>query len=90
MESEKFKIVSILPSIVKNKKYDVILEDKENKERKKLSFGDINSQHYYDKLGIYNNLDHLNKERRRLFKLRFEKKRHIKHSPSWFSDKYLW
>lgn len=73
-------------STKKNKKYDAILND-----GSVVSFGQIGYQQYKDNaLGLYKDLDHLDTKRRDLFKKRFEKTRHVKYSPSWFSDRFLW
>ena len=68
----------------KNKKYDVY---KNNKYL--LSFGSKINQHYYDKIGFYKNLNHLDNKRRDNYCKRFG----IKAKPDtakWFSHNYLW
>jgi hypothetical protein len=72
----------------KNKKYMVYVR----KLDKYVHFGNPSYEQYKDRtpLKFYSHLDHLDPERRRLFKLRFEKTRHVKWSPSYFSDRYLW
>lgn len=76
----------------KNKKYDAILYDTENKRTKIISFGDSRYQHYKDTTGLgeYSNLDHNDEERRRLYRSRHYKTHKKKYSPSWFSWNYLW
>jgi hypothetical protein len=77
---------SFRKSTKKFKKYDAIMSDGSI-----VSFGDTRFEHFKDKaLGLYKDLDHNDKERRKRFKQRFENKRHVKYSPSWFSDQYLW
>ena len=87
------KIIGFEPSNIKNKKYNAILEIK-NKDgsiiRQKVPFGDVRYMHYQDKIGLYHDLNHNDKNRRKLFKQRFENTRHIKYTPSWFSDQFLW
>jgi len=75
---------TIKPSTRKNKKYDVF-----NKDGKYLlSFGDSTMQHYFDKFGAFSHLDHLDKERKRLFWLR-HKKTSDKKSPRYWL-RFLW
>jgi len=57
---------------------------------KKVYFGDVRYEHYYDKMGYYSNLNHLNKERRRLYRLRHKATHNKIGSPSWFSWYILW
>jgi hypothetical protein len=70
----------------KNKKYDVYKDGKYL-----VSFGDINYQHYKDKIGLYSNLNHNDENRRRLYKLRHAKDNiNDKTSAGHFSWFYLW
>lgn len=55
------------PSLTENKKYDVFLHDK-----KLLSFGDRNYQHYKDRLGYYSNLNHYDSKRRKYYRMRHQ------------------
>lgn len=80
-----FKGYIIKPSTRKNKKYDVF--DKEG--NKLTSFGDVNFQHYKDKLGYYSDLDHLDKNRKRLYYARHGKEAE-KGTAKYFSHKILW
>lgn len=68
--------VQIKPSIVKGKKIDVFRNG-----IKLASIGDIN---YTDFAATQN------KEQRRLYKLRHEKTRKIKNTPSYWADQLLW
>ena len=58
--------------------------------QKKVYFGDIRYQHFFDKMGVYSFLNHYDKKRRKLFKIRHEKNRHKKGTAAWFSDQILW
>ncbi len=77
----------------KNKKYDVFLDGK-----KIASYGAIGYQHYFDKIGEYSELDHLDKERRKKYRERHSKilnkngipSYQVKYSPAWFSWHLLW
>lgn len=67
----------------KNKKYDVY------KNGKYLtSFGDNRYQQYFDKIGIYSSLNHLDERRKDLYYKRHGKAKF--ESAKWFSHKYLW
>jgi hypothetical protein len=80
-----FKFVA--PSNVLNKKYDVY----DVKTDKKIaSFGDRRYEHYHDKIGYYSHLDHNNTARRKLYKMRHEKDRHVYQSAGWYADRFLW
>jgi hypothetical protein len=68
----------------KNKKYDAY---KNNKYL--LSFGSKINQHYYDKIGFYKNLNHLDNKRRDNYYKRFGKKAKPD-TAKWFSHNYLW
>jgi hypothetical protein len=71
-------------STKKNKKYDVYKNGKYL-----LSFGSIINQQYYDKLGHYSNLNHLDQVRRDNYYKRFGKNAK-KDTAKWFSHNYLW
>ena len=76
--------------------YPIFVSDKYPKKyyalvnRKKVYFGDQKYEHYYDRLGYYSDLNHLDKNRKRLYKLRHNKDRHVKGSAGWFADQILW
>jgi hypothetical protein len=72
-------------SKLENKKYDVYKDDKYM-----VSFGDKRYGQYKDRIGYYGDLDHNDKNRRRLFRLRHEKNIKKMYSPAWFAAKYLW
>jgi hypothetical protein len=81
----EFQGYIIKPSTRKNKKYDAF-----NKEGKKIaSFGDKRYQHYFDKIGYYSDLNHLDKERKRLYYARHGKEAK-KGTPKYFSHNILW
>ena len=68
--------VTIRPSRAKNKKLDVYKDG-----RKVASIGDIRYEDFNT---------HKDPERRRRYKIRHEKHRHIKGSASYYADKILW
>jgi hypothetical protein len=70
----------------KNKKYDVYENGKYL-----LSFGAIGYAQYKDTTGIgaYSHLDHLNKDRRRLYYARHGRT-NDKKSAKYYSNKFLW
>jgi hypothetical protein len=77
----------VKPSTRKNKKYDVFKDGKYI-----LSFGDKRYQHYFDKLGYYSNLNHLNKKRRDNYRRRAEGIGNLDnpYSANFFSFHFLW
>jgi len=87
--------------VLKNKFYDIFVSNRTPKKyvahmkeisgtRKKVYFGDRRYEQFYDKLGFYKNLNHLDPNRRRLYYDRHGVKNVVKYSPKWFSYKYLW
>ena len=88
-----FNLVNFEKSKTKNKKYDAILQNKENKKLMRVPFGDSRFQHFKDKtgLGLYSHLNHLDKSRQKNYIARHSV--YIKEgyfSPGYFSMKYLW
>lgn len=84
------KGIKFRKSTKKCRKYDAILSDGTI-----VPFGDINNKHYHDNvLGLYSNLDHNDKKRRELFRLRFkklyEKNYNNPKSSIYYSWNYLW
>jgi hypothetical protein len=76
----------------KNKKYGAIIPNGQIKY-----FGSLNYDHYYDKIGYYSNLNHLDEKRRKNYISRHMGVKSngisaplIEYSPSWFSLNYLW
>lgn len=80
----KYKGYPIFVSNLKNKKYYALVNNR------KVHFGDSRYQHYTDKMGYWEHLNHYDKERRRRYKIRHEKDRHNKGSAGWFADQILW
>lgn len=76
----------------KHKKYDAILHDTNTGKTKIISFGDTRFLQYKDStgLGLYSHLDHNDKERRKLYRIRHYKTHFKKYSPSWWSWHFLW
>jgi len=87
-----FRLLFFRKSKNSKKKYDAIIYNNKTKKYKVVSFGAIGYQQYKDKTGlnIYSHLDHLDKERRRLYRLRHQHTFKKKFSPSYFSFYYLW
>jgi len=69
----------------KNKKYDVY----DMKGNFITSFGARSYEQYFDRIGAYNNLNHNDENRRRLYYARHGKEAK-KNSAKYFSHKYLW
>ena len=88
-----FDLIKFRKSNTKNKKYDAIIQNKQNKKQFIIPFGDSRYMHYKDTtpLKLYTHLNHNDIKRRELYK-----KRHstfIKngyYSAGYFSQKYLW
>lgn len=62
-----------------------------------VHFGALGYQHYYDKIGLFREFDHLDKKRRKRYRDRHRKimidstpAYQVKYSPAWFSWHYLW
>ena len=72
------------PSTRKNKKYDVYKNDKYL-----ISFGSSSNQDYFDKIGYYSSLNHLDKKKKDNYYKRFGKEGKFE-SAKFFSHKYLW
>ena len=67
------------------KKYTVY-----DKNGKKITdFGARGYQHYYDRIGVYSSLNHLDEERKRRYYARHGK-RAKRLSAKWFSHRFLW
>lgn len=81
---DNFKGFPIYISDKYPKKYYAIV----NKEKK--YFGDVRYQQYYDKIGVYHNLDHLDKKRRNKFWSRHHKSINKIGTPGWFALHVLW
>ncbi len=72
------------------KKYEAILRNKKSNEFKYISFGSRLHGQYFDQIGHYSNLNNLDTERRRLYRLRHQHDDRKSYSPSYFSWRYLW
>lgn len=72
------------PSNVKNKKYDAFINGK------KYSFGDIGYEQYFDKIGYYDDMNHMDKKRRTDYRSRHRNDNLDNYSPGYFSYYYLW
>lgn len=72
------------------KKYSVYVRS-ESGGVKLIHFGDINYEHYKDKIGLYSHLDHNDKERRKEYRIRHANDRiKDKNTPGWWSWHKLW
>ena len=77
--------ITFYKSLRKFKKYDAYDAD----DKYICSFGDVRYQHYFDRIGLYSNLNHLDTSRKKLY---FKRHNHSynKYSPDWFSKFILW
>jgi len=88
-----YDIVRFERSNVKHKKYTAVIQNKKNDKTYKISFGDKRYQHYNDStgLGLFSHLDHNDKARRALFRLRHRVNYNKnEYSPAYFSWNFLW
>ena len=88
----EYRFVKFEKSKTKNKKYDAILQNKNTGRLRKVSFGDKRYKQYKDQtgLGLYSNLNHLDKSRRERYRTRHQGEEQNKYSSGWFSFYYLW
>jgi hypothetical protein len=78
------------------KKYSVYVET--NGKQKLIHFGDSRYKHYYDKIGVYSNLNHKDLSRRASYRARHTAIKlkdgslayKDRGQPSYYSMKYLW
>ena len=74
------------------KKYDAILQHKRTGKQAVVPFGQKGYDQYHDQaLGLYENFDHFDKKRRKLYRNRHKKwLKEGYYSPAWCSWNYLW
>jgi hypothetical protein len=80
------------------KKYKAKIYDTSDKKIRTVEFGDQRYQQYYDKIGMYDNLNHLNRKRRKEYRSRHgniitkdgKKAYKIPYTPAFFSYYLLW
>lgn len=80
------------------KGYDIYLSDKLDKKyygmvnNKKVYFGGDPKkyQHYYDKMGYYSNLNHLDEKRRANYHKRHGTDKALRGTANYFSSEILW
>lgn len=88
-----YKLINFEKSMVKNKKYNAILQNKLNSQIVKIPFGHSSYEQFKDStgLGLYSNKDHNDPKRRQLYRQRHQKD--IKkgyYSPGYMSMTFLW
>ena len=86
--SKKIRLYKPFVSLAKNKKYSVYVVGK-NDKIKLIHFGDKRYKHYYDKLGFYKKLNHLDKKRRDAYYARHGKTRDFNTAKYW-ANRILW
>ena len=93
-DATQYDFIGFEKSRTKTKKYDALLRDRRTGQNRRVAFGSRKPlyEQFRDStgLGLYKHLDHNDKERQRLYKIRHAKTALKKYSPSWFSMKYLW
>ena len=90
LPKKDYKLVKIVKSRSKNKKYTAFLENRETGDMEKIHFGDSRYQQYKDKIGDYAHLDHGDKKRRQNYIKRHRVNSFEPYSANYFSLKYLW
>lgn len=89
----QYKFLKFEKSKRAGKKYDAILKNKTTGREVRVPFGALGYQHYKDKaLGLYSNLNHLDKKRRASYQSRHSGEGNIsrKYSPGYFAYRFLW
>ena len=90
LSKKDYNLIGITKATAKNKKYSAYLKNKKTGKIKKINFGDIRYEHYYDKLGLYSHLNHLDKKRRRNYIKRHSVNSFKPYSANYFSKFFLW
>lgn len=87
-----YKFLRFEKSRSKFKKYDAVLLNKASLREKRVPFGDKRYEHFKDStgLGLYSQLDHGDRSRRKNYRARHAKTAKKKFSSSWFAFYYLW
>ncbi len=85
-ETNEYKIYK---SPKANKKYVAYLTNYNLNGTRVVHFGDSRYEQYYDKIGLYKKLNHLNEERRKQYYNRHGKAT-AKYTAKWFSHRFLW
>jgi hypothetical protein len=83
---ETRKYIFVAPAKRKGKKYSVY---RKFDGKYITSFGSLNYEHYKDKIGHYDYLDHFDPIRRKRYYQRHNKN-YPKESADWFSKRFLW
>ena len=83
----KSHIVHFYPSNRENKKYKAQVF-KDGQKIGTYHFGDKRYEHFKDKIGLYKDLNHNDKDRRRLYQARH--KEGLFPSSAWFAYNLLW
>ncbi len=88
---KKYKnyIIKFFISQRRYKKYRAEIYLNNNKFIKSVHFGDRRYYHYYDKIGLYPELNHNDMERLQLYYKR-HKKNYSEFSADWLSKRFLW
>lgn len=89
---DEYVFQSFQLSETKGKKYDALLKHKQTGRIKRVPFGDSSYSQYNDRtgLGYYSDMNHYDKKRRELYRIRHKGEDKNKFSSGFFSLKYLW
>jgi len=87
---KEYELLGFEKSHLPSKKYNGILQNKLTKRIVKVPFGASTYSQYFDKLGLYSSLNHLDEKRRTNYLNRHKGDINLAYSPSFFSREYLW
>jgi hypothetical protein len=91
---KQYKFVKFERSKNLEAKYDAILENKQNKRRVRVPFGNRSYEQWRDTTGLklYSHLDHNDQRRRASYRARHGAQgyQNRKYSPAYFSWNFLW
>jgi hypothetical protein len=89
---QDYKFLRFEKSHLKMKKYNAVLLNKKTKKERRVPFGQRGYEQYNDTtgLGLYTKVNHLDKNRRRLYRIRHDGEQFNKYSSGYFSYYYLW
>jgi hypothetical protein len=89
---QDYKFLRFEKSHLKTKKYNAVLLNKKTKTERRIPFGQRGYEQYKDTtgLGLYSKVNHLDKNRRRLYRIRHDGEQFNKYSSGYFSYYYLW
>ena len=94
-DPQNYRLTGFEPSKDGRHKYIAVLQHKKTGRKRSVPFGAIKAdgtpyQHYHDKIGTYRSYDHMDKERRKRYRIRHKGQDRQKFSSGYFAMRYLW